>query len=60
MSGSTKNIVKLLLCKFDQGVYGGLCGKGDQRGTTKKRITTLVVCVVRMVWLVRMVGVVHW
>ena len=25
-----KNIVKLLLCKFDQGVCGGLCGKGDQ------------------------------
>ena len=30
MSGSTKNIVKLFLCKFDQGVCGGLCGKGDQ------------------------------
>ena len=43
-----KTVVKLLLCKFDQGVCGGLCGKGDQRGTTKKRITTLVVCVVRM------------
>ena len=44
---------------------GGLCGKGDQRGTTKKRITTLVVCVVRMVWvvwlgrMVRVVGVVR-
>ena len=37
------------------------CGKGDQKGTTKKRITTLVVHVVRMVWvvwLVRMIGVV--
>ena len=37
MSGSTtKNIVKLLFCKFDLGDCGGLCGKGDQRGTTKK------------------------
>ena len=24
--------VKLLLCKFDRGDNGGLCGKGDQRG----------------------------
>ena len=49
-----KNIVKLLLCKIDQGVCGGLCGKGYQRGTTKKR-TTLVVCMVRMVWVVWLV-----
>ena len=31
-----KNKVKLLLRKFDRGDCGGLCGKGDQRGTTKK------------------------
>ena len=31
-----KNKVKLLLCKFDRGDYGGLCGKGDQSCTTKK------------------------
>ena len=26
-----KNKLKLLLCKFDRGDYGCLCGKGDQR-----------------------------
>ena len=43
LSGSTrlcrdqlKNIVKLLLYKFDLGDCGGLCSKGNQRGTSKK------------------------
>ena len=36
MSGSTKNKVKLLFCKFDRGHYGGFCGKGDQRVPPKK------------------------
>ena len=31
-----KNKVKLLLCKFDRGHYGGFCGKGDQRVPQKK------------------------
>ena len=61
MSGSTKNTVKLLLCQFDLGDCGGLCGKGYQKGYYKKRTSTLVVRMVRevgVVKMVRMVGVI--
>ena len=33
-----KNIAKLLFCKFDLGDCGGLCGKGDQSGSTMLKI----------------------
>ena len=31
-----KNIVKLLVCKFDWGDCGGLCGMHDQMDTNKR------------------------
>ena len=52
MSGSSKNIVKLLVCKFDWGDCGGLCSMRDQMETNKKRITILVVWAIRVVWVV--------
>ena len=62
MSGSTKNIVKLFLCKFDQGVCGGLCGRVI-RVWLFRMVGVVgvvgVVKVVRMVGEVRMVGVVR-